>query len=227
MSVVRTALVFSLLPLFAGCQWLGLQTAAPAKVSTASMIRMQGTLSGEAGKLLFEPCHEQRRYVVLDRGATGILQEAASLADSQGRVFTDLRGHFNASKAAGSDGQVDLYQLYRVERTGQACEDPNFRRLTLHAEGLDPAWNVNVSGKGMIIEVQDQPPVALPYLEEQLPDGRFNLSSEANGQRVELWVAPQRCVDGKTGAVRHLSAELSINGRAIRGCGYYGGSRND
>ncbi|KQQ67978.1 hypothetical protein ASF84_02245 [Pseudomonas sp. Leaf127] len=227
MSVVRTALVCSLLPLFAGCQWLGLQSQAPARVSTASMVRMQGDLTGEAGKLLFEPCHERRRYVVLDRGATGILQEAASLADSQNRVFADLRGHFTASKAAGSDGQLDLHQLYRVERTGTACEDPNFKRLTLHAEGLDPVWSVNVSGKGMIIDVAGQPPVALPYLEEQLPDGRFNLSSEANGQRVELWVAPQRCVDSKNGAVRHLSAELRVNGTTVRGCGYYGGARND
>lgn len=227
MSAFRSALVFSLLPLFAGCQWLGVQSAAPAKVSMVGMTRMQGTLSGENGKLLFQPCGEPRRYVVIDRGDTAILQEAASLADAQGKVFADLRGRFNASKAQGGDGQLDLYQLYRVERPGQACEDPNFKRLTLHADGLNPVWNVEVSGKGMIIDVQGQPPVALPYLEEQLPDGRFNLSSEANGQRIDLWVAPQRCVDSKSGAVRHLSAELRINGQAVRGCGYYGGSRND
>ncbi|MNI83896.1 hypothetical protein D3C73_1407510 [compost metagenome] len=67
----------------------------------------------------------------------------------------------------------------------------------------------------------------MPFLEEQLPDGRFSLSTEANGQRVELWVAPQRCVDSMSGAVSHLSAELRVNGQTMRGCGYYGGSRND
>lgn len=226
MSVVRCALLFTLLPLFAGCQLLG-STADTPKVSTAGMIRMQGDLTGDGGQLLFRPCNEQRRYVVKDRGDTGILQEAASLADKQGKLFADLRGAFVASKAANSDGQLDLHQVYRVERSGQACEDLNFKRLTLHASGNAPAWNLNVSGKGMVLERDGQPPLALPYLEEQMPDGRFSISSEANDQRIELWVAPQRCVDSLTGAVQHLSAELRVNGQAQRGCGYYGGSRDD
>lgn len=58
-------------------------------------------------------------------------------------------------------------------------------------------------------------------------DGRFNLTSEANNQHVELWVAPQRCVDSQTGSVQHLTAELRINGEVQRGCAYFGGSRND
>lgn len=226
MSVVRSALLFTLLPLFAGCQLLG-SASDTAKVSTAGMIRMQGDLTGDGGQLLFRPCNEQRRYVVKDRGDTGVLQEAASLADKQGKVFADLRGTFVASKAANSDGQLDLHQVYRVERPGQACEDLNFKRLTLHVSGNAPAWNINVSGKGMVLERDGQPPLALPYLEEQMPDGRFSISSEANNQRIELWVAPQRCVDSVTGAVQHLSAELRVNGQAQRGCGYYGGSRDD
>jgi putative lipoprotein len=226
MSAVRYAFLFALVPLFAGCQMLGLSSDTP-KVSTAGMIRMQGDLTGAGGQLLFQPCNEQRRYVVKDRGNTGILQEATSLADSNGQVFADLRGVFAASKAANSDGLLDLHQLYRVERPGQACEDLNFKRLTLHANGNGPAWNVNVSGKGMVIEREGQPPLAVPYVEEQMPDGRFSISTEADNQRIELWVAPQRCVDSVNGSVQHLSAELRINGQSQRGCGYYGGSRDD
>ncbi|WP_122573333.1 COG3650 family protein [Pseudomonas viridiflava] len=226
MFAARSVLVFALLPLFAGCQMLGIKTDTP-KVSTAGMIRMQGDLTGENGQLMFKPCNEQRRYVVKDRNDTGLLQEAASLVDSKGRVFADLRGSFAASKAANSDGQLDLHQVYRVERPGQSCEDLNFKRLTLHVNGNKPAWNVNVSGKGMVLEREGQPPLAVPYLEEQLPDGSFSVSSEANNQRIELWVAPQRCVDSVNGSVQHLTAELRLNGQAQRGCGYYGGSRDD
>ncbi|MEG5264056.1 hypothetical protein TRP66_07115 [Pseudomonas sp. JDS28PS106] len=226
MSAARCALLFALVPLFAGCQLLGLSADAP-KVSTAGMLRMQGNLTGDGGQLLFQPCSEQRRYVVKDRGNTGILQEATNLADSSGRVFADLRGRFAASKAANSDGQLDLHQVYRVERPAQACEDANFKRLTLHVSGNAPAWNVNVSGKGMVIEREGQPPLALPYVEEQMPDGRFSISSEADNQRIEVWVAPQRCVDPVNGSVQHLSAELRINGQTQRGCGYYGGARED
>jgi putative lipoprotein len=228
MSAARCAYVFALLPLFAGCQLLDSATATDTpKVSTAGMLRMQGNLTGAGGQLLFQPCNEQRRYVVKDRGNTGILQEATSLADAQGKVFADLRGTFAASKAANSDGQLDLHQLYRVERPAQACDDLNFKRLTLHVNGNTPAWNVNVSGKGMVIERDGQPPLALPYVEEQMPDGRFSISTEADNQRIELWVAPQRCVDSVNGSVQHLSAELRINGQSQRGCGYYGGSRDD
>ncbi|CAM3322450.1 hypothetical protein BZK31_18265 [Pseudomonas floridensis] len=226
MFAARSVLVFALLPLFAGCQMLGIKADTP-KVSTAGMIRMQGDLTGENGQLMFKPCNEQRRYAVKDRNNTGLLQEAASLADSKGRVFADLRGSFTASKAVNSDGQLDLHQVYRVERPGQACEDLNFKRLTLHVNGNKPAWNVNVSGKGMVLEREGQPPLAVPYLEEQLPDGSFSVSSEANNQRIELWVAPQRCIDSVNGSVQHLTAELRLNGQAQRGCGYYGGSRDD
>lgn len=60
-----------------------------------------------------------------------------------------------------------------------------------------------------------------------MPGGGLTLSSEANGQHVELWVAPQRCVDSMSGAVRHLRAELRIDGQTLQGCGYYGGARDN
>jgi putative lipoprotein len=226
MFAARSVLLVALMPLFAGCQMLGTPSTTDA-VSKAGWIRMQGNLSGEGGRLMFQPCNEQRRYVVNDVANTGVLQEASALADKSGKVFADLRGMFVAGKAVGSEGQLDLRQLYRVERAGQACEDPNFKRLTLHVNGNNPAWNVNVSGKGMVIERLGKDSIAVPYVEEQLPDGRFSVSSEADGNTMELWVAPQRCVDSVNGSVQHLTAELRLNGVTQRGCGYYGGSRDD
>ncbi|MGX1123375.1 COG3650 family protein [Pseudomonas sp. HLS-6 TE3448] len=221
MRVAPSLLLAALLPLFAGCQMFAEKTS----VSTAGMTRLQGELKAEGGKLLFQPCGESRRFVVQDSGNTSLLQEAATLASEPGALFADVRGTLSSN--SGNDGQFNVHQLYRVERSNSACSDPNFKRLTLRASGHEPEWNVKVSGKGMVLDRPQEASLALPYLEEQLPDGRFNLSSEANGQRVELWVAPHRCVDSMTGAVQHLSAELRINGKTLRGCGYYGGSRND
>lgn len=221
MRVARSLVLVALLPLFAACQLLDGQRQSASHVGQT---RMQGQLTAADGKLLFQPCNEQRSFVVNDTGGTSILQEAATLADDQGKLFADVRGRIVAS---GADSQLDLTQLYRVERSGTACDDPNFKQLILRAAGHGPEWNVKVSGKGMIIERAGQPPLALPYVEEQLGDGRFNLSTEANNQRIELWVAPQRCVDSSTGSVQHMSAELRIDGQVQRGCGYFGGSRND
>ncbi|MDD0967331.1 MULTISPECIES: COG3650 family protein [Pseudomonas] len=217
MRVARSLIVIALLPLFAACQ---LFDGARESASHVGQTRMQGQLTAADGKLVFQACGEQRQYVVNDIGGTSVLQEAATLADQQGKLFADVRG-----KIAGD--RLDLTQLYRVERSGTACDDPNFKQLILRAAGHGPEWNVKVSGKGLVIDREGQPPLAVPYVEEQLGDGRFNLSSEANNQRIELWVAPQRCVDSSTGSVQHMSAELRIDGKVQRGCGYFGGSRND
>jgi len=217
MRVARSLIVVALLPLFAACQLLDSPRESASHVGQS---RMQGQLTAADGKLVFQPCGEQRQYVVNDIGGTSVLQEAATLADQQGKLFADVRG-----KIAGD--RLDLGQLYRVERSGTACDDPNFKLLILRAAGHGPEWNVKVSGKGMVIDREGQPALAVPYVEEQLGDGRFNLSSEANNQRIELWVAPQRCVDSSTGSVQHMSAELRIDGKVERGCGYFGGSRND
>ncbi|WP_434591557.1 hypothetical protein J3Q09_21235 [Pseudomonas sp. R4-83] len=217
MRVARSLVIVALLPLFAACQLFDGQRESASHVGQT---RMQGQLTAADGKLVFQPCQEQRQLVINDIGGTSVLQEAATLADEQGKLFADVRG-----KVVGD--RLDLTQLYRVERAGSACDDPNFKLLILRAAGHGPEWNVKVSGKGMIIEREGQPPLAVPYVEEQLGDGRFNLSSEANNQRIELWVAPQRCVDSSTGSVQHMSAELRIDGQVQRGCGYFGGSRND
>ena len=217
MRVARSLVLVALLPLFAACQLFDGQRESASHVGQT---RMQGQLTAADGKLVFQSCQDQRQYVVNDIGGTSVLQEAATLADEQGKLFADVRG-----KVAGD--RLDLTQLYRVERSGTACDDPNFKLLILRAAGHGPEWNVKVSGKGMVIDRDGQPPLAVPYVEEQLGDGRFNLSSEANNQRIELWVAPQRCVDTRTGSVQHMSAELRIDGQVQRGCGYFGGARND
>ncbi|MDR6914880.1 putative lipoprotein [Pseudomonas sp. 3296] len=217
MRVARSLVVVALLPLFAACQ---LFDGPRESASHAGQTRMQGQLTAADGKLLFQPCNETGSYVVNDTGGTSVLQQAASLADTKGKLFADVRGRI-------VDSRLDLEQLYRVERSGTACDDPNFKLQILRAAGHSPEWNVKVSGKGMVVDRAGQPPLAVPYVEEQLGDGRFNLSTEANNQHIELWVAPQRCTDSTTGSVQHMSAELRINGQVQRGCAYFGGARND
>lgn len=224
MRAAPSLLLVALLPLFAGCQMLA---EKPQAASTAGQTRMQGELTAQGGQLLFKPCEETRRFAVNDSGNTGLLQEASALAATPGTLFADVRGTLSASQKGSNDGQFNVQRLYRVEHSSSACSDPNFKRLTLRASGHEPDWSLKASGKGMVLERVGQPSLAVPYLEEQLPDGRFSLNTEANGQKVELWVAPQRCVDSATGSVQHLRAELRVDGQTLRGCAYYGGSRND
>lgn len=224
MRDARSLLFVALLPLFAGCQLLD---APRQSASHAGQTRMQGELTAADGKLVFQPCQEQRRYIINDTGGTSVLQQAATLADDRGKLFADMRGRIVSSAAAGTDSQLDVEQLYRLERSGTACEDADFKRVTLRAAGHGPEWALKASGKGLVLDREGQPTLAVPYVEEQLGDGRFNLGTEANGQKVELWVTPARCVDSASGSVQHMSAELRVNGQVQRGCAYFGGARND
>ena len=215
---------FALLPLLASCQVFTEQPASPVAADT----RLQGELSLNAGQLRFRPCQEQRQFVLEDSGAVGLSRDAAALmSDGHSTLYVDMRGHLQASTQKGVDGSFLPSQVYRLQAEGHGCSDINYARKVLRASGHEPDWSVAVSGQGLILNRPGLEPQALPYLEEQLPEGRLSLSSEANGQRLELWVAKQRCVDGMSGAVQHMSAELRLNGEVLRGCAYLGGARND
>jgi putative lipoprotein len=222
MPHARSLLFAALLPLFAGCQLFEVYDATPP----TPVQRLQGQLTLEQGQLVLQPCGEQRRIALINDGSNGIMRDAGELlADGHDSLFVDLRGWPQATKHDGLDGELRVEQVYRLQGEGPACDEPGFDRLLLRASGHEPDWALGVSELGLVLLRPSQEPLAVPYLEEQLPEGRFNLTSEANGQRLELWLAPQRCVDSMSGTVQHLVAELRINGDVQRGCASFGGAR--
>lgn len=221
MTSSRT-LLFALLPLFAGCQSLP-WSAEPSRQATE---RLQGEITRNDGALVLRTCQGQRQVELLDSAATGLPDDAMMLlADGGEPLFGDVRGRL-ATRADGIS-QLQLTEVYRLQSEGQGCNAREFNELTLRAAGHEPGWNVRITTSGMLLERLGQDPLAVPYLEEQLPGGQSSFSSEANSQRLDLWVAPQRCVDVATGAVSHLTAELRLDDQTLRGCAYYGGARGE
>lgn len=209
-------LLLSCLPLFAGCQLLGSSEPAPAAAAT----RLHGMLSIEAGQASLQPCGEQRR-LLLRAGDSGLLREVALLAQAGQPLYVDLDGR----PAHTAQAAFSVEHVYRLQAEGHGCHDPDWRRLVLSASGNEPDWQLRLNRHGLVLQRPGQPPLALPYLEEQLPGGSYSFSSEANGQRLELWVAPQRCRDSMTGSISHLQAELRLDGERLRGCAALGGVR--
>jgi putative lipoprotein len=221
MTPSRLLLAALLLPL-AGCQSF-FADRPPAQPATE---RLQGEVRQINGQLHLQSCQGQRTLALLD-GKTGLQEEAQALMiHEQDRLFADLRGVLSQAKPGG-DGQLSLTRLYRLQREGHGCNEDNFKQLILRASGHEPGWMVTVTTRGMLLVRQGESPIALPYLEEQLPGGQLSFTSEANEHRLDLWVAPQRCVDSASGTVSHLSAELRLDGQTLRGCAYYGGGRDD
>ncbi|WP_312514134.1 COG3650 family protein [Stutzerimonas nitrititolerans] len=214
-------LLLLLIPLFAGCQSLGWKDEAPQRPTE----RLQGQLTVIDGQLAFRSCQGERRLRLVDSIDSGLLDDALALGSDTGTpLFTDVRG---VLQRQNNEDRMELTRLYRVQAEGHGCDAQGFRQLLLAAHGNEPGWSLRVTREGMLLERMDHSPLALPYLEEQLPGGQTHFSSEANGQQIGLWVAPQRCVDDASGAVSHLTAELRLGDGVFRGCAYYGGARND
>ncbi|WP_437883342.1 COG3650 family protein [Pseudomonas sp. LRF_L74] len=216
-------LLIVLLPLLAGCQvYTGRDSAPPVDQ------RMQGELSRQGDQLLFQPCEEKRRFSVNVHQSDELAVDANSLfADGAQNLFVDFSGQLGPGSVADSDGQFTPGQVYRLQQDGPICNVANFDKLILQAGGDAPRWSVKVAGSGLVLQRAGQEPLALPYLEESLPGGSYNLSSEANGHKLDLWLAPQHCVDASSGDVQHLSAELRLDDQVLRGCAYFGGARNN
>ena len=218
MTAQCRAFLFALLPLFAGCQTLsGDQPTVPTE-------RLRGTVEQVDGQLLLTTCMPQRTLELVDSGKTGLPDDVVALPTGQ-PVFADVRGRLAGGTAA--TGRLELTRVYRLQAEGPGCNDPDLPLTLLRASGNEPGWNVVITKAGMLLNRIGEAPMAVPYLEEQLPDGQTNFSSEANAQRIDLWVAPQRCVDSASGAVTHLTAELRLDDQTLRGCAYYGGARSD
>lgn len=215
MHLFRTLSLATLLPLFAGCQLLdSLGGGTPPPLSGQS--RMQGTLSQDAGQWVFTPCDSTRTFIVDDQGNTGLAQEAAGLAVNANPLFADLKGRFDGNTVEGKAGTLNLQTLYRLERDPGACRDANFKLSGYVAQG--PGWSLRSNAQGLKLEREGQPDLAVPYVQEQLPGGGTSLTSEVDHQRIEVWLAPQRCAGESR--VSFLTAELRIGDQVQRGCGY-------
>ncbi|WP_410003428.1 COG3650 family protein, partial [Pseudomonas aeruginosa] len=90
------------------------------------------------------------------------------------------------------------------------------------ANGNEPFWSARVNNQGLRLDRPEHETLALPYVAEELPNGSTSYSSEANGKKVELWIAPSSCTDSMSGAFSSYSAELRIDGETLRGCAYPG-----
>lgn len=219
MPFLRTCSAAPLLLLLIGCQ---VYTGQPANPPVD--VRLQGELSVEQGQLFLKPCDEQRRFRLIDAGAGDLAQEVNQLGGASGSpVFADLKGQLGADPQGGA-GQFLASQIYRLQIEGHGCNDVNFPMLSVRASGNEPFWSLDVSPHGLVLTRPNHAPLALPYLEERLPEGSLHLSSEANDLRLSLWLTPQRCVDDMSGAVRHLSAELRLGEQRFTGCAYHGGA---
>lgn len=196
------------------------QVFQTAKDTAAPSLRIQGTLSHKDDQWRFKPCTTNEHYRLVPSAA---INEALQyhLSETTSSLFADLSGTLDRSLST-----FTAQQLYRLQTEGHACNDSDFARLLVRASGHEPDWSILQTPQGLIFNQAGQPALVLPYIEEQLPDGRFYISSEANNQDLQLWITPQQCTDSMSGTLYHLSARLQWNQQTLQGCAAYGALRD-
>ena len=196
------------------------QSFTPSTSTNQTPSRLQGDLTQENGQWLFQPCATQDSYTL--KPSTELSNELNTLAsEAANGLFADLSGHIDSTKQ-----YFTPTQRYRLQIEGHDCNDQDFKRLLVRASGNEPFWSLLQTPKGLIFNQPDASALALPYIEEQLPDGRFHISTEANQQNLQLWLTPQQCIDSMSGTVYHLTAQLRWNQQTLNGCASFGALRD-
>lgn len=213
MSLSRALTIALLLPALSACQLFKPTVNAPTDT------RMQGSITQKDGQWHLQSCNATASYTLKLSNAVSDSLESLS-RDTSGPLFTDLKGQITAPDS------LTVNQLYRLQAEGHGCADPDFQRLLLRASGNEPFWSILQTPQGLIISQLGEASLALPYIEEQLPDGRYYLSTQANQQNLQLWITPKTCQDSMSGTVYHLSAQLQWNQQTLNGCAAFGALRD-
>lgn len=176
--------------------------------------RMQGYLTSSATGWQFEACNSNKTHAAQLNAPWGE-QAQALVDDGNSKVFVDWQ-------AALVNQSISPSAVYRLQGEGFGCDDPEFKRVTLRAVGN--TWGATVSKQGLLLMLADSQPLAVPYVEEALPNAHRSYTSQANGKAIELWVSPGECVDQASGMRTTFTAELIIDQQKVgeSGCAYPG-----
>lgn len=195
------------------------QLFKPTDTVLSESTRLQGIISLSNQQWVFQPCATTDSYSLevsanLDDELNSLLPEAAN------GLFADLTGQLDKQQ-----GHFTPSQRYRLQTEGHGCDDPDFPRLLMRASGNEPFWSLLQTPKGLLLNQIGEETIALPYIEEQLPEGRFIISSQANHQDLQLWLTPSTCRDSMSGTIYHLTARLKLDQQVLHGCASFGAMR--
>ncbi len=216
-------LVLTSMSFIGACQWWPHSTT---DVKAPSEYRLQGELLRQNNRLWLRDCNNSQtppQPLYLEPAAAALFS-AVNYSGLEARsLFADLRvvDSGNTAKA------LRVRHIYTVTQDS-TCTRRDMPSLLLQAHGYAPLWRMKITTHGFLLERAGKPALALPYIEEKLPNGLYAFSSEANGKRIRLYIAPELCIDSQTVGWYSLRARLSIDDEPPQmGCASFGGARNE
>lgn len=214
-------LLLASLPFVGACQWLptGLFHSEAHQTKPAER-RLQGELLRQANQLWFKECgNHTPRFLRLEASARTFFESVRTSGFDEGALFADVA----VTAPTTPEAPLQAQHFYRIAKQS-ICATPEWPKLIAQAGNAPAGWSIKVMTQGLLLERAGQPTVALPYVEEQLPDGLVEFSSAANGQRIRLSISPELCINPSLGWYP-LRARLYINDDTVRmSCANFGGA---
>lgn len=201
------------------------QSDEVTKPSYYGKTQLRAMLTKQQGEWLATDCvsGNKEHFSLIDE--VSFMADANQLlaASKEGTLFIDAEGFIDNKPTVTTKGSFTVKKLNRLTLdTNKGCSEADYNRVIVRSVGKNPLWFTSIAPKGLVLERVNQQPIIAPYVVERLPGGQMNFSTDANGQHVELWVAPERCEDEETGEVYSMLARLNVNMQTFRGCAYLG-----
>lgn len=219
MQLMRFISIVCFLSLLVGCQN---QQVIPTKPVVTTQLR--ATLNLEQGQWVATDCSTKARFQLKDGGNIDFATDAEQLLPgAKGSLFIDVIGHIDTKADTQTIGSFVVKKINRLTLDAKkGCAEPDYNQVIVRSVGKNPLWFTSIAIKGLVLERINHDPLVLPYVEERLQSGQMNFATKANNQRIELWVAPERCIDVETNEIYSMVARLAINYQVFYGCAYLG-----
>ena len=184
--------------------------------------QLRAILTQQHGKWLATSCTspDKLRYELRDE-ANFSMDAEQLLTKAKDALFIDAEGVVETNTTDDTSFVIKKINRLTLD-ANRGCSEADYNKIIVRTVGKNPLWFTSIALKGLVLERVNQPALVLPYVVERLPSGQMNFSTDANGQHIELWVAPERCEDEETGELYAMRARLTVNAQTFQGCGYLG-----
>lgn len=203
--------------------------AAPADTESSLTIK-RGIVTLTADSRALRLCGESEDLWLVQQDDQAFDETYAKLAGEPGTpLFVEVRGErvpspqgtvIPASFKRALVLEELLYAGVPSEGSGCAAPTPSYRVL---ARGNEPFWSVEIDTDQMLLRQPDEPdPSKFSVQETQDAEGSVTYRGTGGDKALEITVTNSPCSDSMSGEYFAHTADLTLDGRMLRGCARVG-----
>ncbi|MEK9505370.1 COG3650 family protein [Gaopeijia maritima] len=140
-------------------------------------------------------------------------------------IFIDVVADIDPPPATGPGtgypGALIVEFLRRAAFEGWNCGDVR-PELEWAAAGTEPFWSLDVTADGAVFTTPDGGARTVELGEVRMDEQGWVVEGTDGAGAVEVRLVDSPCRNAMSGAFSHLTAEISIGGSTLQGCGWFG-----